>query len=100
MLNVFRVNEYDCVVAEYAEDAREWYLEEYGVEDEDIYSLEETELVDPNDTMWVNKDELSDMELREAMNMKNGDVEVTYQWAIVNIHQYKETPYHISSTEW
>jgi hypothetical protein len=96
-MNVYKVNDYDWVVAKTFEEAKEWYLKETGVRDDECWLEEECSL---DEMMWIEWTELPEEEQHYAQEIKNGMVRRPFKWVMKHIYKNKETPYLIASTEY
>ncbi|EMY4797085.1 MULTISPECIES: hypothetical protein [Bacillus] len=65
-MKVFKMNDIDWVCAETEEQAKEYYKEECGIDDEDLNEYFEGE-VSLRETMLINIDDLPDEEQRVAI---------------------------------
>lgn len=96
-MRVFKVNDCDWVAAKSFDEASEWYIKEYGAEDDECWLEYESSL---DDKVWVGIDDLSEEELRMTQTIKDGFAHKTYKWVMEHIYQNKQTPYLIASTEY
>ncbi|TXR66928.1 hypothetical protein [Bacillus sp. AR18-7] len=101
MMKVFKMNDSDWVCAETEEQAKEFYKNECGFDDDDINEFFEGE-VSLQEAMYVDIDELPESEKNKLQCGKPlGDsivVRKTFKWVIE--HQEITSPCIIASTEY
>ncbi|MGH1287797.1 hypothetical protein [Bacillus toyonensis] len=99
MMKVFKMNDFDWVYAETEKQAKEYYKNECGFDDEDINEGFVCE-VSLQDTMHVDIDGLSEGELKKLqVGIPIGDtifIHKTFEWAIK--HENITSPCFIAST--
>ncbi|PIE97218.1 hypothetical protein CO726_02630 [Bacillus fungorum] len=101
MMKVFKMNDCDWVCAETEEQAKEFYKNECGFEDDEVNEYFEGE-VSLNTMMHVDADDLPEEELTKCQQMtKYGDTLLIlkpFKWVIE--HENITSPCVIASTEY
>lgn len=69
-LRVFQVCESDAVAAETSEGALEWYKNLTGLDDDELYALDDIEVVDPEKIVQANEDTEETITVREIVEQQ------------------------------
>lgn len=106
MLNVYAMNEIDCIAAESWEEAKDYYKNEYVMGDTEIYN--EAHKVDIQEKqMWIPfvdivKEYMMKNNLRTTIRYMNGRFELLFTYEqVLKIDELRniDDPYLISSKE-
>lgn len=103
-MKVFRLNEFDYVAAKSLEEAKQWYMDYYGLIEEEVldpmyYPYE----VNPeNVMMWYEVDEIpqEDQDVTRKMKIMDGIWFALVTIADVLKWENKDEPYIVCSTEY
>jgi hypothetical protein len=119
-MKVFKMNDYDWVTAQSKEQAQEWYLKEFKLEESDNPMDEVEECDIDKKGMWIpyeNEEKIQEYESRNTLSIVSDQRKTTFgdikklhgEWvmfvpfreamAIFNITKDSE-PHVIASTEW
>lgn len=96
-MKVFQVNDCDWVAAKSFEEAKEWYMKEYGFAEDEIRGNEECSL---EEAMWVLLEDVPEEERYNIKEIKNDMAKVTFKWVMENIFKNYYEPYLIATTEY
>jgi GTP1/Obg family GTP-binding protein len=81
-VQVYRVCECDAVAAYSLEEAFEWYKETTGLEDGDLYTYDDVEIVDKSDSVWSDEDMKEKITVGEIIDREwNGEpfIAISYE---------------------
>lgn len=101
-VKLFKMNDYDWVAAESAEQANEWYKKEFGVSDKE-QPLEEVKQVSSTETFLTQiedlteSDKLMGFEIITSGNEQYARIPFTY---ILATEKVIDEPFFVGSTEW
>jgi hypothetical protein len=105
-IKLFKMNDYDWVAAESAEQANEWYIKEYGLTD-DEQPIEEVREVSLETKMRMLYNEFTEDEKKyeinnfEIVGENNEFVKVPFSFLLDDMWSGElEEPFHVASTEW
>ena len=97
-VKLFKVNDYDWVAAESAEQANEWYKKEYGLSDEDQPLEEVTE--EPNTKTFLTPlEDLTESEKLMGFEIIKGHARIPFTHILATLEAIDE-PFMVGSTEY
>ena len=97
-VKLFKMNDYDWVAAESAEQANEWYKKEYGLSDED-QPLEEVTEETNTKTFLTSIEDLTESDKLMGFEIIKGHARIPFTHILATLEEINE-PFMVGSTEW
>lgn len=97
-VKLFRMNDYDWVAAESAEQANEWYKKEYGLSDYE-QPLDEVKEASSTETFLTPIEDLTESDKLMGFEIIKGHARIPFYHILATLESIDE-PFLVGSTEW